>query len=266
MKEANRKLRIACVQQNHNPGGVNENRAKALRSAREALEAGADIVLFHEELLIGYHSDVRTLAEPADGETTRAFRALLAEMNSDARIVYGLTERRGDQYHISAPVVSREGLQAIYRKTHLWWKTPGLRCEPDTYTPGEGLVTFEHKGGKFGLLICYDGDFPEMFRAYAKLGCDGVLWMNNRCSRGPDDGPMAAARANSLVIAATCCCGVDEIGQECPGLSHILGADGSLRTPPLTGEGMVMADVDISLPARLRKENPLYTGARFDLY
>ena len=85
-------------------------------------------------------------------------------------------------------------------------------------------------GGKFGLLICYDGDFPEMFRAYAKLGCDGVLWMNNRCSRGPDDGPMAAARANSLVIAATCCCGVDEIGQECPGLSHILGADGSLRT------------------------------------
>ena len=266
MKEANNRMRIACVQQNHNPGGVNENRGKALRAAREALEAGADIVLFHEELLIGYHSGVRALAEPLDGETTRAFQALLAEMNSDSRIVYGLTERRGDQYHISAPVVSREGVQAVYRKTHLWWKTPGLRCEPDTYTAGEGLVTFEHKGCKFGLVICYDGHFPEIFRAYAKLGCDAVLWMNNRCSRAPDDGPLWAVENNSLIIATTCCCGVDEIGQECPGLSHILDADGSLLTPVLTGEGMVMADIDPARPAALRRENPSFVGARFDLY
>ena len=102
MKEANNRMRIACVQQNHNPGGVNENRAKALRAAREALEAGADIVLFHEELLIGYHSGVRALAESLDGETTRAFQALLAEMNSDSRIGKsgsGQRERRNRRNH-----------------------------------------------------------------------------------------------------------------------------------------------------------------------
>lgn len=259
-------VRIACIQQDHNPGRVAENRAKALRAAAAALEQGAELILFHEEMLVGYHPDIRNLAEPVNGETTRAFQELLEQHKSDSCIVYGLTERAGDHFHISAPVVSREGVRAVYRKTHLWWNTPGLRCEPDFYQPGDSLVTFRCKDFLFGILICYDGDFPEMFRQYARMGCNAVLWMNNRESRGYDDGPRAAARANSLAVAVTCCCGKDEKGQDCPGLSHITSADGTLLTPMLTGEGMVLADVDLACVPDLRAANPWFTGARFDLY
>ncbi|MBT3601454.1 MAG: hypothetical protein HOE48_14110 [Candidatus Latescibacteria bacterium] len=67
-------LRIAVVQQNGNPGNPEENRNKALLFAEQALDQGADVVLFHEELLVGYTPDLRALAEPVDGETTQAFQ------------------------------------------------------------------------------------------------------------------------------------------------------------------------------------------------
>lgn len=50
-------LRVAVVQQQGNPGKPDENRDKAVAFARTALERGADLVLFHEELTLGYTPD-----------------------------------------------------------------------------------------------------------------------------------------------------------------------------------------------------------------
>ena len=52
-------IRIAVVQQEANPGKPEENRNKALGFARHALEQGAEVVLFHEEMLVGCVSDLR---------------------------------------------------------------------------------------------------------------------------------------------------------------------------------------------------------------
>lgn len=257
-------MRIAVVQQEHNPGRVEENRRKALGFAGQALDMGADIVLFHEELLIGYHPDAASLAESLYGKTTLAFQTLLS--GCDAAIVYGLTERDGDRLYISAPVVREEGICANYRKTHLWWNAQGIRDETALITPGDSLVTFRHAGAKIGLMICYDGDFPEMFRAYARMGCDAVLWLNNRGSRGHLDGPVDAARRNSLIVASACCCGIDEAGNRCPGLSNIVDSDGMLFAEKDGCEGIICADVDVEKARRLRKENPWFRGLRPELY
>ena len=69
-------VRIAAVQQDHNPDRVQEHRAKALKFGATALRQGADIILFHEELLAGLAENPRELAEPVDGPTTRAFQNL----------------------------------------------------------------------------------------------------------------------------------------------------------------------------------------------
>ena len=175
-------MRIAVVQQDANPGKPEENRNKALRFARQALDQGVDVVLFHEELLVGYVKDLRELAEPVDGPTTRAFQSLLG--GSQALVIYGLTERDRDKYFISATVVSANGVLTNYHKTHLWWRDKGVRHEPTFYQPGDRLVTFNVEGHKCGLMICYDGDFPEMTRAYANRGCSVLFWLNNLGSRG----------------------------------------------------------------------------------
>ena len=46
------KVRIAVVQQDGNPGQVSANLEKALHFAEEALNQNADVILFHEELLV----------------------------------------------------------------------------------------------------------------------------------------------------------------------------------------------------------------------
>ena len=45
-------MKICVVQQSHNPGRVGENLSKALAFAKQALDGGSEIVLFHEELLV----------------------------------------------------------------------------------------------------------------------------------------------------------------------------------------------------------------------
>ena len=256
-------IRIAVVQQNGNPGKPDENRGKALDFAGDALHNGADIILFHEELLVGYVPDLRELAEPLNGVTTRTFQKLLGK--SDSLIIYGLTERDGDICYISAPVVSADRVVANYRKTHLWWRADGLRHEPTHYRAGDRLVTFPCKGHTCGLMICYDGDFPEMTRSYANMGCSIVFWMNNRGSRGHAEVKDLAYR-NSMIIASACCCGPDEQNRNCGGGSNITGADGSLHAEIWDEEGIIYSDVDPGLALKLRGENPWYQGRKPDLY
>ena len=73
-------VKIAVVQQAGQPGQVEANRQKAVGFAAQALEQGADAILFHEELLVGYVDNLRELAEPVDGPTTQAFRKCCADL------------------------------------------------------------------------------------------------------------------------------------------------------------------------------------------
>ena len=256
-------VRLAVVQQDGNPGQVDTNRRKALEFAEKALAQQAEIILFHEELLVGYDKNLHKLAEPVHGVTTQAFQKLLK--GTGALIIYGLTEKDNDRYYISAPVVSQEGVIANYRKTHLWWKAEGLRHEPTFYSPGDKLVTFHYRGYPCGIMICYDGDFPEMTRSFANLGCSMVFWMNNRGSRGPEEVKDLAA-GNSMIMAVSCCCGKNEEGDLCRGGSNITGPEGEVMAEIWDREGILLADVFPGKVAEMRKTNPWYTGLRPELY
>ncbi|MCY3612219.1 MAG: hypothetical protein OXH51_11870 [Gemmatimonadetes bacterium] len=53
---------------------------------------------------------------------------------------------------------------ASYRKIQLFGPD-----EQALYTAGDAYVTFAFKGTRFGLLICYDAEFPEHVRHLAGL-------------------------------------------------------------------------------------------------
>jgi predicted amidohydrolase len=257
------KVRIAVVQQETVPGAVEKNRAKSLAFAAEALRNHADIVLFHEALVVGYVDNIRELAEPVDGPTTRAFQKLLN--GTKALILYGLIERQGDDRFTSATLVGAGGVVANYRKTHLWWKAKGVRHEPTFFRPGNELVTFEVKGYKSGVMICYDGDFPEMARAYANQGCVMLFWLNNRGSRDHRE-VYPLVRANTIIMATSCCSGKNEAGHACRGGSNIMDKDGSLLGEIVSKEGIIYADVEPDTVLDARQQNPWFQGQRQDLY
>ena len=180
-------------------------------------------------------------------------------------IVEQAAERDGDHCFNSAPIVSAAGVVATYRKTHLWWKATGARHEPDFFRPGDRLVTFDVKGHRCGIMICYDEDFPEMTRSYANLGCAVLFWMNNRGSRGRAEVKDLAYR-NSMIIAASCCCGPNEAGAECRGGSNITDADGKLLCEIWDREGVIQAEVHPERALEMRATNPWFRGQRPDIY
>ncbi len=258
------KLKIAVVQQGHRPGCLAENRARAYEAAQKALAQGADVILFHEEMTMGYTPLAPRLAEAADGETTQGFARLLR--GSESCVVYGLTERTGGKLYISAPVVTAGGLQANYRKTHLYTQGAPLRQEQRLFTPGDRLVAFSHRGVKIGLMICYDGDFPPVVEAYRRAGCTVVLWLNNRESRGNGDLVREHARRNSMILAVSCCCGPDETGRLCRGGSNITDYDGKALAEIWDDEGIICAEVDPDAALAAREENHWLQDRRDDLY
>lgn len=258
-------MRIAVAQHPIVPGEVETNRETVLTLLREALTHRPDVVVFPEEMLVGYSEHSPSLAEPiAGGTTVRRVQAVL--QGTRTRALLGLTETDGAGGRwITAVLVGVEGVIARYRKTHLWSATPGLRHEPTWYQPGSELVTFEVAGQRCGVMICYDGDFPEMTRSYADLDCTVLFWLNNRLSRGPQESCHLAI-ANSMVLAVSCCCGPDENGDHACGGSHIIGHDGTVLAERWDVPGLVVAEVDPAGVAAARAANPFYTGRRPELY
>jgi predicted amidohydrolase len=114
-------------------------------------------------------------------------------------------------------------------------------------------------------MICYDGDFPEMTRAYANLGCSVLFWMNNLGSRGHAEVKDLAYR-NSMIVATSCCCGTDESGRVCKGGSNITDATGKLLFEIWDHEGIIVTNVLPDKVPALRAKNPWYRGQRPELY
>lgn len=258
-------MRIAIAQHPIVPGEVDVNRQTVLTLLREAVDHRPDVVVFPEEMLVGYSERSPSLAEPiSGGRTIGLVQAVLR--GTRTRALLGLTETDGAGGRwITAVLVGAEGVIARYRKTHLWSATPGLRHEPTWYRPGSGLVTFDIAGERCGVMICYDGDFPEMTRAYADLGCNVLFWLNNRLSRGPQESRHLAI-ANSMVLAVSCFCGPDENGNHAAGGSHIVGHDGRVVAEQWDAPGLIVAEVDTAGVAGARAANPFYTGRRPELY
>lgn len=83
---------------------------------------------------------------------------------------YERGEERGVVYNSAALIDPHGEVIGVYRKTHLFpterksaggWSTPGIKP-----------VVVETEMGNIGLTICYDGDFPEIYRCEAIMGAE----------------------------------------------------------------------------------------------
>ena len=82
---------------------------------------------------------------------------------------YERGEKPGIVYN-SAALIGPEGYIGKYRKTHPF-PTERRECGGWT-TPGNQPACFETDIGKIGIVICYDGDFPELARVTTLLGAE----------------------------------------------------------------------------------------------
>ena len=84
-------------------------------------------------------------------------------------------QREGEHLYNSAVCIGPEGVVSNYRKTHL----PFLGVDRFV-TPGTRPYEVFNLGGlKVGILICFDGSFPESARILTLLGADLVVLPTN---------------------------------------------------------------------------------------
>lgn len=137
----------------------------------EAGRQHADLVVLPETLTFyGTRRKLADCAEPVPGPSTEYFGALAREHN--LYIVAGLVERDGALVYNVAALIGPDGkLAGKYRKAAL----PRGEIEAGLQ-PGHEFPVFDTRFGKLGLMVCYDGFFPEVARQLAVNGAEVIAW------------------------------------------------------------------------------------------
>jgi predicted amidohydrolase len=263
--------RIAAVQLSPVVGDLAGNVDRATAAIRDALAGGAEVVVLPELTTSGYvfasEEEARGLAIDASDPRLAGWAALLG----GAVLVVGFAElgRDGLLYN-SAAVLDADGVQAVYRKVHLW------DLEKRFFTPGSGQPALvDTRFGRIGLMICFDLEFPEWTRIAALQGTDLLVVPANWPLQPRADGEdvpevqvaAATARLNHMAVVVADRQGTER-GVAWAGGTHVVGADGGIIDRVGEGNGIAWADVD--LPASRDKRQAtlvdLLADRRPDLY
>ena len=167
-----RKVRLATV--HYRPSGgksLLDNCRKFEPLIAEAARQKADLVVLGEVLAsVGLGKSYPECAEPIPGPCSEYFGQLAAK--NGLHIVAGLLERDRHLIYNVAVLLGPDGkLLGKYRKVCL------PRSEVDGgIAPGAEYPVFDTRFGKVGLMICYDGFFPEVARELANRGAEVIAW------------------------------------------------------------------------------------------
>jgi predicted amidohydrolase len=183
---APRKVRLATVHLRPQKGKTPaEKCAQFAPAIAEAARQGADLVVLPETLTyFGSGRGYADCAEPIPGPSTEYFGRLAREHN--LYVVAGLLEREGHLVYNVAVLIAPDGTVAgKYRKVCL----PRGEIEGGI-TAGTEYPVFNTRFGRLGMMVCYDGFFPEVARELSNNGAEVIAWPVWGCNP-----LLAAARA-----------------------------------------------------------------------
>jgi formamidase len=224
-----------------------------VRAARRAFPE-VDLMIFPELYLTAVDAFTdggaadweRRVAEEIPGPLTDRVGKIAAK--AKRWIVAGsINERRGDAVHNSAIVFSPDGeLAAVYRKLFPWrpYETvdPGSDPAPVFEIPGRGTV---------GVMICYDGWFPEVARGLALRGAE--LIAQPTATTTPDrEEEIVLARANAIVNQVYLF-NPNMVSTFGPGRSVGVDPEGRILFEASAGEELFVEVVDLDRVTEIRR-------------
>lgn len=168
-----RDIRIAAAQFEARDGDKEFNFGRVAELVQRAVDAGAEIVSFHECCLTGYtflqelsRDRLGDLAERVpDGPSTRRLIELARQFR--VAVLAGLVEAEEDRLYNTYVAVGPDGSWHKHRKLHPFIH-PAL-------SPGNTHAVFELQGVRCGILTCYDNNLPENPRILALQGADVIF-------------------------------------------------------------------------------------------
>jgi predicted amidohydrolase len=169
-----RKVRLASV--HFKPSGMTarENCEQFAPFISQAAQSRADLIVLGETVPSASphmnRQQVAETAEPIPGPSTDYFGKLAKEHQT--HIVLSLYERDRHLIYNTAVLMGPNGLLiGKYRKVCL----PHGEVEKGV-APGNSYPVFETSFGKVGMMVCYDGFFPEVARELSNRGAEIIAW------------------------------------------------------------------------------------------
>ncbi len=191
-----RKVRIAAIHYTPHGGSSGMDSCRQFEAMLE--DAGrqkADLVVLPETITAtGNGLSYEAAAEPIPGPASDYFAGQARKYGM--HLVVGLVERDRHLIYNTAVLLGPDGtLIGRYRKVSL----PRTEIEAGV-TPGSEYPVFTTSFGRIGIMICYDGFFPEPARQLAINGAEIIAFPVAGCNP-----LLAAARAceNHVYIASS---------------------------------------------------------------
>jgi predicted amidohydrolase len=183
---AGRKVRLATVHFRPQGGKTPADKCRLFAPLiDDAAKQRADLVVLPETLTyFGTGLSFAEVAEPIPGPSADYFAKLASQHN--LYIVAGLVEREKHLVYNVAVLLAPDGKVAgKYRKVCL------PRDEVAAgIAPGNDYPVFDTRFGKLGMMVCYDGFFPEVARQLSNRGAEVIAWPVWGCNPA-----LASARA-----------------------------------------------------------------------
>ena len=262
---------VAALQMTSGPD-VAANLAAAAQLLEQARASGARVAVLPENFsFMGLKSaDKRAIAElDGDGPVQRFLSQQARELT--LWIVGGTTPLQlepGGRVGAACLVYSDDGRRvARYDKIHLFdvdipGRSETYRESADS-APGTRAVVVPTPAGLLGLSVCYDMRFPELYR---QLGAAGAQWLAIPSSFTVPTGRVhwevllrARAIENLCYVVAPAQWGHHANGRETYGDSLIVDCWGTVMSRLASGTGVVVAELDLSAQADMRRDFPALT-------
>lgn len=266
-------MRVALIQM-LTTGDRQADLQTACQRIRAAASAGADLAILPEMFCCPYRDDCfRPYAEQANGPAQTALSSLAGELG--IYIVGGsIPEAEGAQLYNTCFVYDRQGrLLAKHRKIHLFdICVPGGQCftESATFTPGSAITTFETEFGLMGLCICFDLRFEELFRCMALRGVKAIFVPAAfNMTTGPAHWELTfrmRAVDNQCFLLGAAPARDEQADYVAYGHSIVTDPWGSIVAQAGAEETILYTDLDLDRTEDIRRQIPILSGRRTDLY
>ena len=262
-------MKIAAVQLSGFPGDVRGNLDKIRAAVRVGAEASCRLLLFPEISDLGYDMPAIALGGRDWWPRVRDELSGLAREHGLC-LACGVCLPGPDGLANALVAFGPQGdILATYRKIHLFKATDA--DETGVFSPGGEIVCFDFEGIRFGLSICYDLRFPELYRAQALGGCQALLLASAWPKARTDIWQtlcMARALENQCYLL-----GANRVGTQGAfpfgGWSLFVTPGGEITLADEMREGLTLGSIDLAeltairrnIPALAHRRPEIYTGA-----
>ena len=179
-----------------------------------------------------------------------------------------------DNVYNTCYVFDREGKEiARHRKVHLFdINIEGGQSfqESAVLTPGDQITTFETEFGTMGVCICFDIRFVEPYRIMAERGAKMVFVPADfNMTTGPAHWELthrARALGNQLFVLACAPARNEEASDVAYGHSMLTDPWGRVEAELDEKDGVLNEEVDLDYVDDIRKQLPILSARRHDLY